>query len=709
MTDYKPTVWVDSLFDEKGDRVQKGTSAKASLLNKIEQGIVEAESKISKLPTKASVDSLTTALAETQKLGDLDLQETPFAKMSKKDNEIFLDLNYNEINLDSIVYANATLRDLFIAKNAIANTHFNDDLSGFTVSAGTPSIASDVYNTPSKSLKVFGASSQQISKTLHTTSGAKFYVAVKAKLSRYSSGGGIGFQFAGTPITAKEITGDFITLSGIITVNASVVSYIIGTISAANADGYIDDVVAVNISNYPDIDLTTLNHLYDSYLNLVKGQKAYLSNKRYALNASLDNTIAEADAKSAFISKMNEKAIEIGMVNSNFVNPHGLHSPSQYSTAKDILMLGLYASSKNEISEVWNKPVYTFTAKGNNARTITVTTSVTSPNLEGSYNVFGGKTGTANYVENLLVIVNAPNNQAFVGVVLNTQGSRFTVAKELFDIANANLLENKQTGGVSNLVVNGDFSLSSDWATFAGNPAIIDGVLVANSNGVSSQVRQVLPLTSGRKYYISMKVKCDRHVKGVLGYQLSSYSTTPIGKNAVTSGWETISNVHHVSGGDHSFFVGGLSSADLDGSVDDVVVADLTAMFGTGNEPTKEEFEAMETDHINADKAVVALVPNNPLYYSRSEVPLLFRKKENDQEVPASITKVLTAMVMLDYIKDLNTKLEIKSSDLSALTVFQSGDVVTFKDALHCLMLPSSNDAATAISRVVGKLIINGQ
>lgn len=44
----------------------------------------------------------------------------------------------------------------------------------------------------------------------------------------------------------------------------------------------------------------------------------------------------------AFADKMNAKAREIGMRQSNFVNPNGLTEPGQYSTARDMARLGLH-------------------------------------------------------------------------------------------------------------------------------------------------------------------------------------------------------------------------------------------------------------------------------------------------------------------------------------------------------------------------------
>lgn len=45
----------------------------------------------------------------------------------------------------------------------------------------------------------------------------------------------------------------------------------------------------------------------------------------------------------AFITMMNEKATELGMTNTHFVNPHGLHDAEHYTTAADLGKLSYYA------------------------------------------------------------------------------------------------------------------------------------------------------------------------------------------------------------------------------------------------------------------------------------------------------------------------------------------------------------------------------
>lgn len=72
MAKYTPTEWVDSLFDEEGNRVQKGTSLSASNLNKLEQGVKSIDGKVEDtktqiegLPKRSELDAVTQQLADT--------------------------------------------------------------------------------------------------------------------------------------------------------------------------------------------------------------------------------------------------------------------------------------------------------------------------------------------------------------------------------------------------------------------------------------------------------------------------------------------------------------------------------------------------------------------------------------------------------------------------------------------------------------------
>ena len=65
-------------------------------------------------------------------------------------------------------------------------------------------------------------------------------------------------------------------------------------------------------------------------------------------------------------------------------------------------------------------------------------------------------------------------------------------------------------------------------------------------------------------------------------------------------------------------------------------------------------------------------------------------------------------MVMLDYIKDIHETIEFVDSDIigGSGAVFETGDIITYEDALFAMMLPSSNMAAQAVARSVGEKIL---
>lgn len=66
-----------------------------------------------------------------------------------------------------------------------------------------------------------------------------------------------------------------------------------------------------------------------------------------------------AGSPSEFSKLMNNKAAEIGMKNTNFITPSGLHDDRHYSTAYDMALLGAYALKNSEFVEISSKSKYT--------------------------------------------------------------------------------------------------------------------------------------------------------------------------------------------------------------------------------------------------------------------------------------------------------------------------------------------------------------
>lgn len=132
-----------------------------------------------------------------------------------------------------------------------------------------------------------------------------------------------------------------------------------------------------------------------------------------------------------FVQKMNEKASEIGMKNTNFVTPSGLDDENHYSTAYDMALLGAYAvknkyfvdiCSSQSVKLSYGNPPYDRWLYNHNK-------------LLASYDyVYGIKTGFTKKSGRCLVSYAVKNNVGIVVVTLNDKNDWYD-HKLMFDYA----------------------------------------------------------------------------------------------------------------------------------------------------------------------------------------------------------------------------------------------------------------------------------
>lgn len=102
-----------------------------------------------------------------------------------------------------------------------------------------------------------------------------------------------------------------------------------------------------------------------SSMGLVEGDKVNLKTLAVGMLMLSGNDAANAAAvfmagsNASFAKKMNERAAEIGMKNTNFVTPSGLDDEKHYSTAYDMALLGAAAIKNTEFLEICSKSKYT--------------------------------------------------------------------------------------------------------------------------------------------------------------------------------------------------------------------------------------------------------------------------------------------------------------------------------------------------------------
>ena len=79
---------------------------------------------------------------------------------------------------------------------------------------------------------------------------------------------------------------------------------------------------------------------------------------------------------------------------------------------------------------------------------------------------------------------------------------------------------------------------------------------------------------------------------------------------------------------------------------------------------------------------------------------IMYSRNPDAPLMPASITKVMTALVALDYWSDLDTVIEVKNEDraIGQTISLVKGERITLKNILAGLLVHSGNDAALAIA-----------
>lgn len=112
------------------------------------------------------------------------------------------------------------------------------------------------------------------------------------------------------------------------------------------------------------------------------------------------------------------------------------------------------------------------------------------------------------------------------------------------------------------------------------------------------------------------------------------------------------------------------------------------------------EFTVTE-DTISLGESVVS---SNAIFTDIATQTILARKDETSRVVPASMTKVLTLLVAVENIDDLDDKFVITSEILDYCLIhdcmvagFEKGEAVTIKDLLYGMILSSGADAALGL------------
>ncbi|MEG0753681.1 MAG: D-alanyl-D-alanine carboxypeptidase family protein [Angelakisella sp.] len=146
------------------------------------------------------------------------------------------------------------------------------------------------------------------------------------------------------------------------------------------------------------------------------------------------------------VDMMNQRAVELGCTNTNFTNPHGLHDPEQYSSARDMAIIAKHAMTFPLFAEMVSTPSYKVTLQNRDASFyVHSTNEMIKPSSSYYYGPIQGiKTGTLpesgrclasqaklNGYTYLTVLLGAPINEAD-GTPTTPASLNFSETKKLY-------------------------------------------------------------------------------------------------------------------------------------------------------------------------------------------------------------------------------------------------------------------------------------
>jgi serine-type D-Ala-D-Ala carboxypeptidase (penicillin-binding protein 5/6) len=177
-----------------------------------------------------------------------------------------------------------------------------------------------------------------------------------------------------------------------------------------------------------------------STLWLNTGEEITVKDLMYGMMIASGNdaamALAEYNAGSMenFVRKMNQKAEQLGLKNTNYANPMGFDSGYNYSTARDLGLLSMYSLQNEFLMEPVDLVEYEIESKSGITHEYLSTNKLLDKDLglEG-VEVHGLKTGrTPDAGECLITVSTFPDDQQIMTVVLGSE-DRFGDTESLID------------------------------------------------------------------------------------------------------------------------------------------------------------------------------------------------------------------------------------------------------------------------------------
>lgn len=106
---------------------------------------------------------------------------------------------------------------------------------------------------------------------------------------------------------------------------------------------------------------------------------------------------------------------------------------------------------------------------------------------------------------------------------------------------------------------------------------------------------------------------------------------------------------------------------------------------------------------VNALALPVDITGESAIVYNLDSNQIIYEKNPDEVYTIASLTKIMNAYTAINNVEDLNKKVTITDKDVYNLWGYtvaglEEGDIVTYKDLLYAMILPSGADASQALA-----------
>jgi len=185
-----------------------------------------------------------------------------------------------------------------------------------------------------------------------------------------------------------------------------------------------------NLNDTLTVSAESLQNLHESgsTADLIEGEQMTLENMLYCtMVASANeacNVIAEYISGSVeeFVVLMNQTAKELGCLNTNFVNPHGLHDPDHYTSAYDLSLIVKEALKNEDFRKITSVASYTVPKTNlSEERKLTSTNMLLVDSIANNYRytkASGVKTGFTTPAQCCLVSTADDGNMQLLSIML---------------------------------------------------------------------------------------------------------------------------------------------------------------------------------------------------------------------------------------------------------------------------------------------------